>query len=303
MKLVDKYDFPEYKFSLYFLAKLKEDNGIEPGTEEAHKFLWNFDGVTLELTHNHGTEDDENLKYNNGNVEPNRGFGHIAFCTEDVYASCEILEKNGVKFQKKPDDGRMKGIAFALDPDGYWIEILARSPTEFKGYNLSQTMIRIKDPKKSLHFYRDLLGMETVDEKCFLSFFAIFFNLIIFVFFFQKLFRHFNDFSLYFLASKRKNGEDADKNTKTMFHPILELTHNHGTENDENFSYHNGNTEPRGFGHIGFLVDDLDKSCEYLESKQVSFKKKPSEGNMRGIAFVYDPDGYWIEIIQRSVSF
>lgn len=88
-----------------------------------------------------------------------------------------------------------------------------------------------------------------------------------------------------------------------MFHPILELTHNHGTENDENFSYHNGNTEPRGFGHIGFLVDDLDKSCEYLESKQVSFKKKPSEGNMRGIAFVYDPDGYWIEIIQRSVSF
>ena len=279
MKLIDKYDFPEYKFSLYFMAKLKEDNGIEPGTEEAHKFLWNFDGVTLEFTHNHGTEDDENLKHNNGNVEPHRGFGHIAFCTEDVYAACEILDKNGVKFQKKPDEGRMKGLAFALDPDGYWIEIVARAKTDFLGYNLSQTMIRIKDPKKSLPFYRDILGMETVEEK------------------------HFSDFSLYFLASKRKNGEDADKNPKTMFHPILELTHNHGTENDENFSYHNGNTDPRGFGHIGFLVDDLDKSCEYLESNQVSFKKKPSEGNMRGIAFVYDPDGYWVEIIQRSVSF
>ena len=67
--------------------------------------------VTLELTHNYGTENDKDFKYNNGNVEPHRGFGHIAFFTDDVYASCEKLEKEGVQFQKKPDEGRMKGLA------------------------------------------------------------------------------------------------------------------------------------------------------------------------------------------------
>ncbi len=37
-----------------------------------------------------------------------------------------------------------------------------------------------------------------------------------------------------------------------------------------------------------------------MESKGVAFKKKPSDGNMRTIAFAYDPDNYWIEIIQRG---
>lgn len=39
---------------------------------------------------------------------------------------------------------------------------------------------------------------------------------------------------------------------------VLELTHNHGTEDDPAFAYHNGNTDPRGFGHVGFLCDDLE---------------------------------------------
>ncbi len=41
----------------------------------------------------------------------------------DVYAACERFEKLGVDFVKKPNDGRMKGLAFVKDPDGYWIEI------------------------------------------------------------------------------------------------------------------------------------------------------------------------------------
>lgn len=39
----------------------------------------------LELTHNHGTETQDDFKVNNGNVEPHRGFGHIAVTTDDVY--------------------------------------------------------------------------------------------------------------------------------------------------------------------------------------------------------------------------
>jgi lactoylglutathione lyase len=49
----------------------------------------------------------------------------------------------------------------------------------------------------------------------------------------------------------------------------------------------------RGFGHIGFLVDDLDAACGELEAGGVAFKKRPAEGNMRGLAFAYDPDNYW----------
>ena len=43
----------------------------------------------------------------------------------DVYAACERLERLGVEFVKRPDDGSMKGLAFVKDPDGYWIEILS----------------------------------------------------------------------------------------------------------------------------------------------------------------------------------
>lgn len=61
--------------------------------------------------------------------------------------------------------------------------------------------------------------------------------------------------------------------------------------------YHNGNDQDqgqlRGFGHVGFLVDDLNAVCTWLESKGVAFKKKPQDGNMRDIAFAYDPDNYW----------
>ena len=47
-----------------------------------------------------------------------------------VYAAGERFEKLGVKFVKKPDDGKMKGLAFIEDPDGYWIEILQANMIE-----------------------------------------------------------------------------------------------------------------------------------------------------------------------------
>lgn len=50
-------------------------------------------------------------------------------------------------------------------------------------------------------------------------------------------------------------------------------------------------------------VDDLDSACEWLEQQQgVMFKKRPQEGSMRTLAFCYDPDGYWVEVIQRGFT-
>ena len=119
------------------------------------------------------------------------------------------------------------------------------------------------------------------------------------------------DFSLYFLAQLAPGTECPESNVdsnyiSTMFPQVLELTHNHGTENDENFKYHNGNDENlaldppmrRGFGHVGFLCNDLAAACQTLDDAGVPFKKRPSEGAMRNLAFVYDPDGYAVEIIQ-----
>jgi hypothetical protein len=39
-----------------------------------------------------------------------RGFGHIAVMCKDVYSECKELEDKGVRFQKRPDEGRMKGL-------------------------------------------------------------------------------------------------------------------------------------------------------------------------------------------------
>ena len=178
MTLIDKLEFPDMTFDLYFLTTLPagETYPHTPGTAEAHKYLWTMKGSTLELTHNYGTETQDDFKYHPGNQDKD-GFGHVAFNCDDVYASSARLEEKGIQFKKKPDDGRMKGLAFVYDPDGYWVEIVKRDaaagiPNEF---NLSQTMLRIKDPKKSIPFY-ERLGMTLCREV------------------------HMSDFSLYFLS-------------------------------------------------------------------------------------------------------
>lgn len=55
----------------------------------------------------------------------------------------------------------MKGLAFAYDPDGYWIELVSRNKEAGhpEKYNLGQTMIRIKNVDKSLDFYTGEGGM------------------------------------------------------------------------------------------------------------------------------------------------
>jgi len=52
-----------------------------------------------------------------------RFFGHLAFEVEDIYATCEALEKAGVDVLRPPRDGRM---AFIKSPDGHSVELLQR---------------------------------------------------------------------------------------------------------------------------------------------------------------------------------
>jgi len=151
-------------------------------------------------------------------------------------------------------------------------------------------MYRVKDPKATRHFYEDILGMRLVN----------------------RIDMEAGKFSLYFFAYVPKDVvtpsvDDpslAQERSRWVFsHPghFIECTHNWGTETDPNFAgYHTGNSEPRGFGHIAIVVPDVDQCVDRLEKAGVTFKKKPQEGSMKGIAFALDPDGYWVEIIKDA---
>jgi len=149
---------------------------------------------------------------------------------------------------------------------------------ETSSFKFNHTMLRVKDPKVSLQFYTEVIGMDLLSEK------------------------RFDDFTLYFLAFAQGGDElTPEEKEKSRFarEGVLELTHNHGTESDPEFKgYANGNSDPgRGFGHIAITVDDVEKACERFEKLGVAFKKRPSDGKMRNIAFILDPDGYWIEVV------
>ncbi|MBC7539630.1 MAG: lactoylglutathione lyase [Bacteriovorax sp.] len=146
-------------------------------------------------------------------------------------------------------------------------------------YIFNHTMLRVRDPKVSLDFYSRVLGMKLLRKV------------------------DFNEwkFSLYFLAMVKElpAGDDSAVSTFTAgLSGVLELTHNHGTEENAETPYHNGNTEPRGFGHICFSVPDIKAACERFESLNVPFQKRLGEGGMKNIAFIKDPDNYWVEIIE-----
>jgi lactoylglutathione lyase len=157
---------------------------------------------------------------------------------------------------------------------------------ETQQYTFGHTMMRIKDPARSLDFYTRVLGMRLIRR-----------------FDFPEM-----KFTLYFLgmvSEQEAKGIPGDRNKRATWvfnqKAMLELTHNWGTENEEQFKYHSGNEEPKGFGHLGFTVPDVYNACARLEKLGITFVKKVDAGKMQGIAFVKDPDGYWIEILQSDM--
>ena len=82
---------------------------------------------------------------------------------------------------------------------------------------------------------------------------------------------------------------------KNPEHAEIELTHNWGVEN-----YDMGSA----FGHIALGVPDAYAACEKIKAAggNVTREAGPVKGGATVIAFVTDPDGYKIELIQRAES-
>lgn len=128
------------------------------------------------------------------------------------------------------------------------------------------SMIRVADVDKSLKFYKELLGLNLLSQS------------------------DLEDCTLYFL------GEDENL-------PQIELTYNWETPKE---GYKNGNA----FGHFAFEVDDMQKFTQKADELGYEFmyggpfdldlKKPDGSIEVKKIAFLADPDGNEIEIIEKN---
>ncbi|CAM4142854.1 lactoylglutathione lyase [Acinetobacter pragensis] len=122
------------------------------------------------------------------------------------------------------------------------------------------TMLRVGNLERSLQFYTEVLGMTLLRKRDYEG----------------------GRFTLAFVGY---GDEDS--------HTVLELTHNWDTD-----SYELGNA----YGHIAIAVDDAYKACEEIKARggNVVREAGPMKGGTTVIAFVEDPDGYKIELIQQD---
>ena len=120
------------------------------------------------------------------------------------------------------------------------------------------TMLRVEDLDASLHFYTELMGM--------------------------KLLRRSDNKEYEYTLAFVGYGDESHAT-------VLELTYNWG----EN-TYDKGNA----YGHIAIEVEDIYGFCGELENQGAEVYRKPGpvKGGQTIIAFVRDPDGYAIELIQ-----
>jgi lactoylglutathione lyase len=123
---------------------------------------------------------------------------------------------------------------------------------------LLHTMLRVGDLERSLAFYTDVLGMRLLRRKDYPG----------------------GRFTLAFVGY----GDERD-------HTVLELTHNWDTS-----SYELG----EGYGHIAIGVDDIHGTCAAIADRggRVVREPGPMKHGSTVIAFVEDPDGYKVELIQ-----
>jgi lactoylglutathione lyase len=162
--------------------------------------------------------------------------------------------------------------------------VCAQPPAASDGFVLNHSMLRVKDPQVSLDFYTRVFGMRVLRKLDFPEM----------------------KFSLYFLhrpaAGSEAPPDDVGERTAWTFaqHGLLELTHNWGTESQADFKYHDGNAPPQGFGHICFSVPDLDAAIRWFDENNAVYVKRPEQGKMKDVAFIKDPDGYWIEIVEPA---
>jgi lactoylglutathione lyase len=128
-------------------------------------------------------------------------------------------------------------------------------------FRMLHTMIRVRDLDVSLDFYTRLLGMTLLRRNDFPE----------------------GKFTLAFVGY----GDESD-------HTVIELTHNW----DQEEPYDIGT----GFGHIALGVPDITQACGALAAAGAKIPRPP--GPMKHgtsvIAFVEDPDGYKIELIEKK---
>jgi lactoylglutathione lyase len=122
------------------------------------------------------------------------------------------------------------------------------------------TMLRVSDLDKSIEFYTQVMGMKLLRRRD-------------------------NEEYRYTLAFVGYQDESEGA--------VLELTHNWDTH-----EYDLGN----GYGHIALEVDDIYATCSVIENRKGKISRAPGpvKGGKTVIAFVEDPDGYKIELIERK---
>ena len=128
-------------------------------------------------------------------------------------------------------------------------------------FRFLHTMIRVRDLDASLRFYTNLLGMKLLRKRDYPT----------------------GKFTLAFVGY-------GDESSNT----VIELTHNWGQAEPYNLG--------SAFGHLAVGVPDVYKTCERLAAAGVKVPRPagPMAHGGSVIAFIEDPDGYRIELVQRS---